>query len=238
MAEFTHTERRLRAVLPATFTADGTAGGVVTIDDTCDFKVKQEVLISAPLSPTLTLEIKRIISRTQLTVGPKSSSMFKYADISAYTTGIGSYIEAKEQERPKVPEQEVERLTYEEEPTIARRVVAVDKYGRKWDESNPLPVAATINVSNVGTPILYNVLAAIKNTEYSQLLPDDTAQFILRARNNAKLQISYVSGQTGTSYLTVIPGNIYSVEGVKLVGKTVYFRSSKPDTTIEIIAWT
>ena len=195
------------------------------------------VLISAPLLPTLTLEVKRVIDETQLLVGPKGN-IFKYEDISVYTVSAGSFIEAKEQERPKVPEQEVERITYEEEPTMARRTVLVDKYGRKWDSSNPLPVEATINTGSTGNPHIYNVEALTSGVEYSQLLPDNTTQFLIKARNNAKLQLAYLMGQTSNSFLTVTPGNMYVVEAVKLVGKTVYFQANKNDTTVEIVAWT
>lgn len=150
MHELTHTERRLRAIAPVVFIADGTINGLVTVSDVGDFKVKQEVLISAPLIQTQILEIKRIVSQTQLLVGPKGN-IFKYSDISAFTVAAGSFIEAKEQERPKVPEQEVERITYEEEPTMARRVISVDRYGRKWDVDNPFPVRLSNGSINVGT---------------------------------------------------------------------------------------
>ena len=38
---------------------------------------------------------------------------------------------------------------YEEEPTVAQRTILVDKYGNKYDENNPLPVNAIVEVSDV-----------------------------------------------------------------------------------------
>lgn len=231
-------EKRLREVLPQPFTADGTTDGKITLSDTIGFKVKQHVVLSNSGGTLLRLEVKRVESSTTLYVGPISSKITDRSDISAFTLALASTIYAQEQPRPNVPEQEIERLTYEEEPTVARRVILVDPYGEPHDESNPVPVEATISIGTVGTPIIYNVSALVAGTEYSQALPNNTAQFVLRARNNAKLQLSYAPGNSSTLFLTLLPGNIYQVEGVKLTSKTIYFTSNKDNTIVEILAWT
>jgi len=230
-------EKRLPKVDPQSFTTDGTAGGRLNINDACLFKVKQQVLITGDTLPTLELEVKCVASATEIIVGPRGGSIKSCTNISAYTTALNSAIQAIEQLHPAVPIQEIERFVYEEEPTVAYRTVLVDKLGDLITPSNPLPVEATFNVTNIGTPIIYNVDAIVKDTQYSQLLPDGTGQFLLRARNNAKLQIAYTSGQTNSNYLTVISGNIYMVEAVKLTGKTVYFQANKDNTIVEIVAW-
>lgn len=231
-------EKRLPRVAPQPFTSDGTAKGVLTVADSCIFKVKQHVLITADGLDPLELEIKCIDSSTSIRVGPRGGSIKATTDISSYTTVLNAAIEALEQKHPAVPVQEIERYIYEEEPTVAQRTILVDKLGSLIDDGNPLPVEATISTSNVGTPTIYNVDADTAGSEYSQVLPDNTGQFLVRARNNAKLQLSYISGQTDTNYLTVMPGNIYTVEAVKLTGKTLYFQSSKDNTVVEIVAWT
>jgi hypothetical protein len=137
---FSHTEKRLLEVLPVDFTADGTQTGVITLSSTCDFKVKQNVTIEATGEPLLNLEVKRVLSKTQLVVGPLKKPIHHFQDMSNYTLAKSPTIRAHEQIRPTIPEQEIERLTYEEEPTIARRVVVVDRYGDKISDDNPLPV--------------------------------------------------------------------------------------------------
>lgn len=137
---FSHTEKRLREVAPVSFTANGTALGVATLTTTCDFKVKQRVTISATGEQSLVYEVKRVISLTELIVGPVKTLIQTYSDISQFTLAKAPSISAQEQIRPNIPEQEIERLTYEEEPTIARRSVLVDKVGQKIDADNPLPV--------------------------------------------------------------------------------------------------
>lgn len=136
-------EKRLKAVSPKAFTANGTADGKVTILYTGGFKVKQVVVLKSNTS-SISLEIKRIESSSVLYVGPVKSNINDRSDISAFTVADQSTIEAQEQPRPSIPEQEIERLTYEEEPTVARRTVLVDELGNKYSDSNPLPVSATV----------------------------------------------------------------------------------------------
>ena len=138
-------EKRLKAVPLQLFTADGTNLGKVTVPDACAFKVKQQVVINSSVAGPLRLEVKRVESDFVLFVGPISdhqhkSSILDRTDVSIYLVADGSSIFAEEQKRPNIPEQEIERLTYEEEPTVARRVVIVDPCGDKIDKTNPLPV--------------------------------------------------------------------------------------------------
>lgn len=231
-------EKRLPEVAPQAFTSDGTVIGVMSIaNTTCLFKVKQDVLLTATGLPPLELEIKCILDANQMILGPRGGSIKRRTDISAYTVALSAAIEAHEQQHPAVPVQEIERFVYEEEPTVAYRNILVDCFGDIIDSSNPLPVDATISTTSVGTPTIFNIDAALKDTQYSQLLPDNTAQFLLRARNSAKVQVAYTAGQTNSNFLTIIPGNIYVVEAVKLVGKTVYFQANKDNTVIEIVVW-
>lgn len=135
-------EKRLPAVSPQSFTSDGTTIGTITIANASLFKVKQKVLVRATSLSNLQLEIKRIEEDgVTIHLGPPKTSITQRTDLSEYTLLLSATIEAAEQERPIIPEQEVERLTYEEEPVVARRVVVVDKVGKKVDDTNPLPVS-------------------------------------------------------------------------------------------------
>lgn len=135
-------EKRWKSVSPQAFTSDGTVRGQFTVADASLFKVKQIVSLSAAGQPNITLEIKSVEDATTLRVGPIGGSIKNYTDISVYTTLASAFVFANEQERSSVPEQAVERLTYEEEPTVARRVILVDKLGNKFDETNRLPTGS------------------------------------------------------------------------------------------------
>jgi len=142
-------EKRLPLVSVRAFTANGDTLGRVTTTQAQNFKVKQQVILSSNTVGQQRLEVKRVESATVLYVGPISTPITTRSDISAYLVADSASIQAPEQPRPSIPEQEIERLTYEEEPVIARRVVLVDELGNKINASNPLPVDATVTIPSV-----------------------------------------------------------------------------------------
>jgi len=150
-------EKRLKAVPAQLFAANGTADGIVTIPDTSLFKVKQHVIVAASTLPNLDkLEVKNIISPTQMVVGLQTTNIFLPFDISAYTAALGANIFANEQRRPTITSDDFERACYEEEPTVAKRVVMVDKFGNKYDDSNPIPVNASVSVGDVNVDLNFD----------------------------------------------------------------------------------
>jgi len=285
------TEKRLLAVPPQALTVDGTTGGVVVIAESAFFRVGQDVILKSgnPAVSDLHLRIKRVINNSAIYLGDREKGIGHRVDVSAFTVADGATIESIEQKRPPVPEQEVERLTYEEEPVIARRVILVDKYGQKYETDNPLPVQlsdgsidigtvnaelevqlshqdnvpdagdiadsvqvgdgteileinpdGSINVSFVGkkTPTIFSVAAASANTEYSLSIPSTTKKYRFRNRGNARVQYSFVSGASGTNYITVKPGNIEIEENLQLDSNlTIYFQTPKSGQEIEVLLW-
>lgn len=145
-------EKRLKAVPPQLFTSNGTILGGLTITQGCFFRVKQKVLIKAISLPNLLLEVKRVEDDgVTLYLGPCKGNIRDRTDLTAYTTLLLSTIEADEQERPSIPEQEIERLTYSEEPIVARRSHLVDCLGRPYTTTNPFPVRLSDGSVNIGT---------------------------------------------------------------------------------------
>lgn len=141
------TEKRLYAVSSQPLTADGTAQGNIQVDDACNlFVVGHIVILKSDTQPMIRLKIKRMPDDTTLLLGPENTNVRSFSDVSAYTVADNATIEAEEQNRPSVPEQEIERLTYAEEPAVARRVVLVDHCGNMIGEDNPLPVDAVLNI--------------------------------------------------------------------------------------------
>ena len=140
-------EKRFAAVPAQVFTADGGANGSVSIADTRLFKVKQQVVITATGQTNLELEIKKVLSATLMIVGPIAGSINTFTNLSAYTTAANAEIFANEQKRPTIDSDSWERAVYEEEPTVAKRVVLVDDLGNKYNDDNPLPTSATFSGS-------------------------------------------------------------------------------------------
>lgn len=134
-------EKRFKRVAQQLFAADATNTGIVTVPDTRLFKVKQVVTVSSTLSINpLLLEVKDVLSQTQMQLGPKGGNIKGYVDLSLFTTAAGSYVQANEQKRPEIPVLEIPRFTYEEEPVVAWRTILVDDLGDKYNEENPFPV--------------------------------------------------------------------------------------------------
>ena len=133
-------ERTWKQISAVPFTADGQANGIVTIQDTSCFKVNMAVVINAVGKEPLRLGVKRVIDNKMLIVGPENKSVHSKYDISAYVLGINPTIEAPEQSRPEIPPADYERAVYEEEPTVAKRVVDVNKQGDIYSLDNPKPI--------------------------------------------------------------------------------------------------
>ena len=145
-------EKRWGRIPTLLLTSDGTVDGCLTVDDNCDFKVKMIVGLGGDSLESLRLEVKEVQDDgVTVCVGPLKGRIDARTDISAYTVAANSFISSEEQSRSKVPEQEVERITYEEEPTVARRVIQVDKYGNKYTTENPFPVQLSDGSVNIGT---------------------------------------------------------------------------------------
>lgn len=233
-------EKRLKAVPPQLFTSNGTTLGQLTISKGCFFKAKQKVIIKAVSLPALILEIKRVEEDgVTLHVGPIRTDIRQRTDISAYTTLLLSSIEADEQERPSIPEQEIERLTYQEEPVVARRSLLVDCLGRPYTVDNPLPVNAIIGATGAAHPYILNVPMPLASTEYTVTLPQGAKRFILRLRNASRCHMAYSVGQTFTNFITLNAGVAYSESDLNLSGALlIYLQSPKAGETAEIVYWT
>lgn len=225
------------------FTMDGTSNGLVTLSTTSNLKVKQTVLIKATGEVELSLEIKRVISSTQLYVGFKGRPIGEYADLSAYTTAKNSYLRAPEQNRPAIPATEHERAVYEEEPTVAKRVFVVDKYGDGIDEDNPFPVLATISDNAPKNRFTYRKIYTTANIENSQVLPENTKKLYVNISSDKKARLKVSLVENGTidnmvnDYITLEVGCSYFREGLRLTGKTLYYQANRDNLVIEIEAW-
>lgn len=232
-------EKKLRAVSPQAFTADGDNKGRVTLADATLFKVEQEVILKATGEANLKLIVKDIPDKNTLIVGPKDEALGIYSDISAYTTAKDSSVEASLQVRPVVLDQDVQRSTYEEAPTVARRVYLVDVLGRGINSANPLPVEATIAMDDVDNVARYRKTYTNANVEESQALPPNTKKlYVSVVDQSGKMRLSFTSGGTNANdYITVGLGNSYWREGLNLTGKTLYYQVNKSNVVVEIEAW-
>lgn len=133
-------ERQYSRIGPKAFTANGTVKGQVTLSSTRGFKVNARVLITSSTQPPLDLKVKEVVSKNILIVAANASANTPPTDLSLYLVADGTTIEQPAQDRAVVPIDDQNRATYEQEPTLARRVINVDELGNPYNEDNPYPV--------------------------------------------------------------------------------------------------
>lgn len=118
-----------------TFAVDGTSDGAIKVASTDGFKVKARVIIKSNTQAQLVAEIKSIPDDYTIYVGPPDSKeMEARIDVSAFTVADGATIDQPAAKRPGISSGDFSRAVYEEEPTVAIRVIPVDKTG---DLTNP-----------------------------------------------------------------------------------------------------
>lgn len=102
---------------------------------------------------------------------------------------------------------------------------------------NTTPIPVDLHLS--GAPSILNVSAPVAATEYSFSLPITTTKYMFKSRSKGTIQYAYTSGASGTTYISVPPGNFEGDERLKLTSAiTIYFQSNKTSDVLEIKYWT
>jgi hypothetical protein len=146
-------EREWDDIPSINFLQDGGEDGLIVLSDTANFRVKQKVKIKSLSEPDLVLQVKKVSSPTRLYVGPIDNNMNTRANLSSYTVANIASISAERQQKVTVPKDDQYKTTYEQEPVLARRTIAVDQYGDFYTQENRLPVdvgdTVDITIENV-----------------------------------------------------------------------------------------
>jgi hypothetical protein len=147
-------ERKLAAVPPQAFTANGTPQGEITVASTAGFYIKQFVNLQSNTIPSTGFQIKNILSDTQLIVGPPNNSLNapqNPTDLSGYLVSDGATISAPEQNNFTIKPDDHYLAVFLPAPVSADRVIDVDSYGNPYGPDNPYPVSfdGTISIGDV-----------------------------------------------------------------------------------------
>jgi len=88
------------------------------------------------------------------------------------------------------------------------------------------------------THTIYNVVSdAIPGTEFSQVLTSGTKQLLIRCREPFDIQFTFVTGESGTKYITIPKNATYKVQDVDLQGSTLFMQIAAVSKTVEIEEW-
>lgn len=94
-----------------------------------------------------------------------------------------------------------------------------------------------INSPTVTTPIVTNITVGTPNIQFSHAFNASTKRFMIRSRNNGKINYSYITGTTGSNYITIRPGSVYFEEDITNSGAlTIFFQVNKTGV-VEILEW-
>jgi len=146
-----NTERMWSQVDSTPFTADGQENGVITVENTEYFKVKMTITLQSDTRQPTNYEVKQVLSRTQMALGPVKSKHKQRSDLTGWPLSDNPIAKATKQDRPSIDEKDYERAVYEEEPTMAKRVIPVNRYGELNSPENPLYTQLTDGSINIGT---------------------------------------------------------------------------------------
>lgn len=256
MANFLDTrisEKRFYAIPTQAFTSDGGSDGSVEVVNTYCFKVGQIVTIASNVQAPSRFKVKAVLSDRILKVGPIDAPIYKFSDMTAYTTADTAMIElvddsinnssSASNKRPVINLDEIRRQVYEEEPTIALRTHNVDWLGRSYSASNPVPVAFTgdvnVSINEVTTPKITHIPVPSANTEVNYTLTTLTKRFRLRVQDDdSKLQLAFAVTESATNYWTVNRGSYYEDNNIDASGGiTLYFQCNKANQTVHIQYW-
>jgi hypothetical protein len=98
---------------------------------------------------------------------------------------------------------------------------------------------SVINNGIAATPGVANVSMPTANTEYNYTFAINTKKILFKSRNSSPVKFSFISGTSGTTYITVPAGNSYTLDGINPDTTTIlYFQSTKNAETLEILYWT
>lgn len=183
-------ERKWDAVLPRSFTANGTAQGVITLNDTAGFKTKQLAYLKNNTIPNpLPVQVMKVLSPTKLIVGAINAKLSGWMplDVSAWTVADGSVMGAEEQDKTaNPPDGDHYKAIYESDPIVADRVVFVDKYGNFYDNNNPMPIIFD------GTVAVGNVTIQDDDGDELEINPDGSINVnVISALTNNKIKNTY-----------------------------------------------
>jgi len=102
--------------------------------------------------------------------------------------------------------------------------------------SEPIPISIVSGGGGDSVPLVVNA-PLLANTEATITFSANARQILIKARNAAKLQFCFVSGQSASNFITISPLTCYSEIMLNLVSRTMFIQSNI-NTTLEVLEWT
>lgn len=87
-------------------------------------------------------------------------------------------------------------------------------------------------------PTIFNLTLTDANTEYSQAIPANARKVLVRERTGgADLKLAYISGESGSNFVTIQSGAAKAIDNVYMKDLTLYLQSPTATVVVEIEVW-
>ena len=123
------TERKFLEFPVTSLLVDGGEGGELQFLGAIQLRVGQILILCATGIDDIKVKVNRVVSATEVRVGPVDEGVAGITDVSDFTVALGANVRAQEQARPAISNTDVNRAVFEEEPIVAYRVISVDTEG-------------------------------------------------------------------------------------------------------------
>jgi len=90
---------------------------------------------------------------------------------------------------------------------------------------------------SLSVPTIINLTLTNANTEYSQALKSFASRFSIQCRTVADIKLSFTSGQSGATYITIPGGSTFTQNGIFSGVLTLYVQSPSAGAVVEILEW-
>ena len=97
-----------------------------------------------------------------------------------------------------------------------------------------IPSEVTVKMSASENIKISNPTCTLADTEYNLVLTDNLKQLIIKCRGAAALKIAFTENQSGTAFISIPKGCVFTLSDLNLIGKTLYFQASLAATQLEI----
>lgn len=96
----------------------------------------------------------------------------------------------------------------------------------------------SVTIQGATNPEISNVALTSADTEVEIILPTGCKKYMIKLRDAQILKLSFVSGQSGITYLTIRPGCVYTEDQLEVTTTSLYVQSPVASQMVELVTWT
>ena len=103
--------------------------------------------------------------------------------------------------------------------------------------SSSLQANVNATIQGVTTPLNATLTLTTANTEYSHAFAANTKRFLIHNRSAGLIKLAYTSTESGSNFLSIYPGTMYTEGQISAGSLTIYMQSPTASKVVEIVSW-